>query len=320
MSVKWIKITPDIFQDDKMLVIEAMPNGKIIQLVWIKILCLAGRRNNNGFLTVGKKPYTDEMLADYFKVELEIVKEALKTFQELEMVEVVDGVYMISNWLIHQNEKGLDDLRKSNADRQKRFRDKQKDSQNNVMDNVSNNVTNENSNVTRNVTDNVTVTRDSNVTDNVNHSYSYSISNSINNIRNSISNFNNTNNTNNKNLYNSIASKFNEICVSFPKVMGVTKQRQQALDELLKDFTLTDFEKAFNNAEKSPFLKGKVKDAKWNNREGTADFDWIINEKNFVKVLEGKYTEMTKTEKQMKQEEEWLIKEGVLNPDGSLKE
>lgn len=144
-DVKWIKIVTDIFDDEKMCAIESLPDGLVMELVWFKILCLAGKCNNNGFLYVANKiAYTDEMLAKIFRMEIGVVQRALSTFQDLEMIEVVDNAYMISNWNYHQNGDSLEAMKESNRKRQQRFRDKQKQlklEERNVTDNVINNVT-----------------------------------------------------------------------------------------------------------------------------------------------------------------------------------
>lgn len=44
-DVKWIKIVTDIFDDEKMYAIESLPDGMQIEIVWFKILCLAGKCN-----------------------------------------------------------------------------------------------------------------------------------------------------------------------------------------------------------------------------------------------------------------------------------
>ena len=47
-DVKWIKITTDIFDDEKILLIESLPDAYAIITVWFKLLCLAGKMNNSG--------------------------------------------------------------------------------------------------------------------------------------------------------------------------------------------------------------------------------------------------------------------------------
>jgi predicted phage replisome organizer len=126
-DVKWIKITTDIFDDEKMYAIETMPDGQLMELIWFKLLCLAGKCNNHGFLMINNKiAYTDEMLSKVFRVDVGSVTRALTLFQQLEMIEVVDNAYMIANWDKHQNEKGLEEIRENNRIRQQRHREKQK--------------------------------------------------------------------------------------------------------------------------------------------------------------------------------------------------
>lgn len=147
-EVKWIKIVTDIFDDEKMYAIECMPDGRDIELVWFKILCLAGKCNQNGFLTINNKlAYTDEMLSKIFRMEMGVVQRALETFQTLEMIEVVDDAYMVSNWLMYQSGDRLEEVKEKNRIRQQRYRDNQKAKRIEMK---------EDSNVTNNVTNNVT--------------------------------------------------------------------------------------------------------------------------------------------------------------------
>lgn len=102
-EVKWIKITTDIFDDEKILLIESLPSADSIITIWFKLLTLAGKQNNNGvFLMNDKIAYTDEMLSTIFRRDLQTVRLALKTFQEFEMIDIVDGVITIPNWNKHQ--------------------------------------------------------------------------------------------------------------------------------------------------------------------------------------------------------------------------
>ncbi len=146
-DVKWIKITTSIFEDEKFDAIETLADKNMIQLAWIKLLCLAGRCNDNGFLTLTNEiPYTDEMIANRFNMSIGDVQRALVLFQQLGMIEVVNDAYMVSNWLKYQNGDDLDLIREKNRERQQRFRDKQKalkleqKEECNVTDNVTNNV------------------------------------------------------------------------------------------------------------------------------------------------------------------------------------
>lgn len=101
-DVKWIKITTDIFDDEKILLIESLPDAYAIITVWFKLLCLAGKQNNSGVFMMGRIPYTDKMLATIFRMKETTVTMALQTFEQFGMVEIVDGVITIPNWNKHQ--------------------------------------------------------------------------------------------------------------------------------------------------------------------------------------------------------------------------
>lgn len=102
-DVKWIKITTDIFDDEKILLIESLPDAYAIITVWFKLLCLAGKQNNNGVFLMGRIAYTDKMLATIFRMKESTVTLALNTFEQFGMVEIVDGVITIPNWNKHQS-------------------------------------------------------------------------------------------------------------------------------------------------------------------------------------------------------------------------
>ena len=85
--VKWIKITTDIFDDEKMAIIDGLPERDGIIVIWFKLLCLAGKQNNGGvFIMNDKIAYTDEMLASIFRRPLNTVRMALSTFEQFGMV------------------------------------------------------------------------------------------------------------------------------------------------------------------------------------------------------------------------------------------
>ena len=102
-DVKWIKITTDIFDDEKILLIEGLPDAYAIITVWFKLLCLAGKQNNNGVFMMGRIPYTNQMLATIFRMKETTVTMALEVFSNYGMVEIVEGVITIPNWKKHQN-------------------------------------------------------------------------------------------------------------------------------------------------------------------------------------------------------------------------
>ena len=118
---------------------------------------------------------------------------------------------------------------------------------------VTDNVT---CNVTDNVTDNVTLGKDSLGKD-------------------SLGKFN----------YQLIADMYNEICISFPKVVNLSDTRKKAIKARLKKYSLEDIKRVFEIAEGSSFLKGG------NSRNWSANFDWMMKDANIAKILDGNYSD-----------------------------
>ena len=74
-DVKWIKILVDIFDDEKVLFIEQLPDADSIIVIWFKLLTLSGKINNGGVMLFrDKMPYTDEMLSTIFRRPVNTVK------------------------------------------------------------------------------------------------------------------------------------------------------------------------------------------------------------------------------------------------------
>lgn len=125
-DVKWIKICTDIFDDEKIILLETLPDSDSIIIIWFKLLCLAGKQNNKGVFLLGNIPYTEEMLATYFRRPVKTVKLALKAFENFRMIEIVDNVITIPTWEKHQ---ALDQLELSREQTRKRvaaYRERQK--------------------------------------------------------------------------------------------------------------------------------------------------------------------------------------------------
>ena len=126
-EVKWIKIVTDIFDDDKILLIESMPEADAIIVIWFKLLCLAGKQNNSGvFLLNGRIAYTDEMFATIFRRPLNTVRLALKTFEQFGMIEIINDTVTIPNWGKHQNLDKIESRNEYMREYMKEYREKQR--------------------------------------------------------------------------------------------------------------------------------------------------------------------------------------------------
>ena len=66
-EVKWIKITTDMFEHEKLDFILSLPESDAIIIIWIRLLTLAGKVNVGGYVFLTENiPYTEEMLAHKF--------------------------------------------------------------------------------------------------------------------------------------------------------------------------------------------------------------------------------------------------------------
>lgn len=172
-EVKWIKISVDIFNDEKLQAIGTLPDGNMVQLAWFKLLCLAGKCNEGGLLMVTRElPYTDEMLAKRFDMEIGQVQRALDIFQRAGMIDVVENIYFVSNWSKYQNTQSLEEYKKQNRERQQRFREKKKQELLEGRD----------SNVTVTQQNNVIVTESASISIS-NNTYSFTNNNNLDNYR-----------------------------------------------------------------------------------------------------------------------------------------
>ncbi|MSS77401.1 phage replisome organizer N-terminal domain-containing protein [Anaerococcus sp. AGMB00486] len=122
-GISWIKLSVNIFDDEKIKLIRSMPEGDVIILIWIQLLCLAGKTNDGGEVYIGQHMnYTDEMLATICNQPLNTVRLALKTFEQFEMINLGDdGLISIANWEKHQNIDGMERVKTGNAERQKLY-------------------------------------------------------------------------------------------------------------------------------------------------------------------------------------------------------
>lgn len=127
-EVKWIKLTTDMFEDEKIRLIEAMPEADTILIIWVKLLSQAGKTNASGWIFLNQNfPYTDEMLSTIFRRPLATVRMALQVLKNFGMIEVDDNDFIgITNWDKHQNIDGLEKIREQDRIRKQRQREKKK--------------------------------------------------------------------------------------------------------------------------------------------------------------------------------------------------
>ena len=253
-DVKWIKIVTDVFDDEKILMIEAMPECDTVIVIWFKLLCLAGKQNNNGVFQMGQMPYTDEMFSAIFRRPINTVRLALNTFERFGMIEIVCDAVTIPNWGKHQS---LDAYAKK-KERDRLYQAERRAEQRAIAEKSSDN--------------RLTDDRQSSDIASLEEDKEREEDKDLDIKRDRVDG-------------QQIVDLYHSICKSFPAVRSLSDARKKAIKARLNTYSLDDFKAVFENAEASSFLKGA------NDRNWTATFDWLIKDQNMAKVLEGNYAD-----------------------------
>jgi len=83
--------------------------------------------------------------------------------------------------------------------------------------------------------------------------------------------------------FKEIVNIFNGVCKNLPQVQKITENRKNAIQTIIDEYGHQTLGEVFDQVSKSKFLNGD------NERGWKADFDWILNPNNFIKILEKKY-------------------------------
>jgi len=144
-EIKWIKISTNIFNDEKISIIEELPEADTIIVIWFKLLVLAGKRNDGGLVYITRDiPYDPEKLARVMRRPINTVRLALQTFEQFGMITLEDDFIYIENWERHQNVQGMEKIKEQNRIRQQKHRQKQQQIEDNNVMSRDNNVTSRN--------------------------------------------------------------------------------------------------------------------------------------------------------------------------------
>ena len=137
-DVKWIKLATGLPDNRKIKQIRRLPDGDTIALMWVFLMCLAGETNDEGMVYFTPEiPFTEEMLADQFGIDINTIRLGLATFQRFGMVEIVDNIICLSHWEKWQAVDGLAVIREQTRKRVAKHREKQKLAAGNVTGNVT---------------------------------------------------------------------------------------------------------------------------------------------------------------------------------------
>lgn len=106
--------------------------------------------------------------------------------------------------------------------------------------------------------------------------------------------------------YEHIKDMYNDICISFPRLTVLSDKRKKSIKARLNTYSIEQIKEVFTKAEASDFLKGS------NSRDWQANFDWLMKDSNFAKVLDGNYDNKGTAQKPAdNDDDEFLKKWGI---------
>ena len=282
-DIKWIKLKVGMFNDDRIKVIQAMPEGDALIVIWIRMLILAGISNAEGYLMISENlPHTEDMLATIFNKPLSVVRLALKTFETFGMVEACNEGIFITYFAAEQGEK-MQDIREYNRIKkaESRERTKQKRLEMSLAGKIDSQLNVNDKSMTSQ--GNMSTCQDTDIEEDKDIIINNNIPQNPPDLGGKPERLD----------YEQIAALYNATCKDLPKVRGLSDERKRKIKTLLNALNKAKvlmelgayerLEYIFRLADESDFLSGRSKANQW------CGFDWLINAKNALKVIEGNY-------------------------------
>lgn len=127
-EITWIKIRVDMFDNRKFKYIRTKKNYKYIELLWIKLLLIAGQCNSQGRIYITDEcNYDLGSLSKAVHIDEKNIEAALVILEEMKMVKVSpDFDISIINFIKYQNVEAMDRFKEQARTRQKAHRKSKK--------------------------------------------------------------------------------------------------------------------------------------------------------------------------------------------------
>ena len=243
----YLKLKENFFDSDSMVLLESMQDGILYSNILMKMYLKSLR--NDGYLVLNNAiPYNAQMIATVTRHQIGTVEKALEMFKQLGLIDVLDsGTIYMSDIQLFVGKSSTE------GDRKREERMKIKAEINPVIGQMSDKHPREkeleiDSQIDREIEIESEERRKTNKID-----------------------------------YQQIADMYNNTCVSFPRLSKLSESRKKAIKARLQTYSVEDFQRMFEMAEGSSFLKGA------NNRNWSATFDWMVKDANMAKILDGNY-------------------------------
>lgn len=248
----YLKLKENFFESDTLILLESQKDGYLYSNILLK-LYLRSLKNEGRLAFNNLIPYDVEMLATLTRHQVGTVEKALRMFEQLGLIEILDNgvIYMtdIQNFIGKSS---------SEADRQRSYQRRIVEEKQSLLPSEKENRKKSCKKSNRKSTPEIETEIETEIDNNSDSQSSVSTKNIV-------------------NLYHSI-------CVSLPKVTApLSYNTRREISERIKNEGYDAIKAVFEKAEESDFLTGKIQKG-W-----TADLNWLMIFKNFCKVLEDKY-------------------------------
>lgn len=258
-SYYYIKIKENFFDSDEMIVLETMQDGYLYSNILLK-LYLRSLKNGGKLMVNDIIPYNASMLSSIVHHQVGTVERAMKVFEELNLVEVLDNgaIYML-------NIQNLIGKSSTEADRKREYRLKIEEEKKQLEQGLDK----ENGQMSRQVSDKHPPELELEIEKEI----------ELNNIV--------SKDTIRSTDVQHIIETWNQLGLSQVTRLNPNTNRYKMLKARIKEYGIEKVIKAIQSIGSSPFLKGN------NNTGWVVTFDWFLKPNNFIKVLDGNYLDRT---------------------------
>lgn len=248
----YLKLKDNFFDSDEMIILESMADGYLYSNILLK-LYLRSLKYEGRLMFSNKIPFNSTMLARVTRHSVGVIEKAMQVFRELELIEVLDSgaIYItdIQNFIGRSS---------TEADRKREYRKRIELEKVGQLEEIKEK---------DKCPDKSPPEREIEI------EIELDIEKDIEKEKKSP-----------PPPYKEIFELYNSICISLPKVIKLTDKRKKMIRSRYKEYDNLDiYKELFVKAEESDFLSGR--NGKWTN----CSFDWLMNENNMIKVLEGNY-------------------------------
>ena len=250
----WLKLKEDFFEEDTLAWLEEQTNGKEYCLFYLK-LCLKSLKTNGILIrNVGQIliPYDVKKLGEITKTDIDTVTVAMELFKKIGLIQILDN-----------GEIYITQLEQMVGSETKWAKYKKKERELKKLDNVQLlskiNPKNVHTEIEKEIEKEKDIEKDIEIE--VSTTKVALIPKHL----------------------ECIVIAWNNLNLS--TIKSIQNTRLKLLNARIKDYGIDGVLQAINYIKESSFLKGQ------NNKNWTITFDWLIKPSNFIKVLEGNYTD-----------------------------